>query len=429
MSIAKLHCPVLLGDTLAISPLVSLRLPSQQCVWQVCAVVALSIPDSLTTDCSVSMSLSVLKDGKRSRCLQFTFPICSKTSSNDEHLLVSLPSHLRYRFRLLHRLWNGAPGPFLTSRSSPSLPQNSRLMHVLRTKLAEKLYTLPALSVMMGEGAEIQRFGRRSLLSFGVDATLEEWETFTQYVRTMLGITVLHSPPYVETDVPRFQEEQLEMSFVDYSSFMRCLGHISHDDIVRHLVMTKRKKGRKTRNSDIAVRVIGDIVQDGRPSSHVNSTSSRTVQHPMTFLVGGTVTPLKDGAGGNEQRLILYRSSSEWDTRDHVFVEDLELKQQAESDLVEMMTDDMREKNRVLISGKKRQRQTERFLGFRFTQPGRLNKKRIHFDRESAREVLGELQVCVPTMIFIRSANAVDISEQCTKEKMRSLFHSSPTPS
>ena len=387
--------------------------------------MALSTTDSIARESSISFSLSIAKDGKLSEHLQLTFPRRSETFSTDEHLLVSLPSHLRYRFRTVHRVWNDSLGPISTSILRSHAPLHARLVQILRMKLAERLCSLPSFNAMMGERGERQRFGQRTLISFGVDATLAEWESFTRHIRQMVGITVLNSPPYTECDVPRFQEDHMELKFLDYSSFMRCLGHISHADIVQHLVATKSQKRNKNRKSDVAVRLIGDFVQDGPPSYHITPTSSRTVEYPMTIVLGGTLTPLDEGRS-SEQLLVLHRSSCQWDTRDHLFVEDLEIKERTESELVDMMSEDVREQNRVLLSGQKRKRETERYLGFRFTRREKRNHKRLHFDRESAGEVLGDLQVCIPTLTFIVSTNAADIAQLCTKDKLCSLYHSSP---
>ena len=203
---------------------------------------------------------------------------------------------------------------------------------------------------------------------------------------------------------------------------MRSLGHICEGDIVRHLVSVKKRRGKRARSEDIAVRLIGDYVQDGSPVMHSVGSTAESAEDPLTVVIGGTLSYAQEGGPSN--RLVLHRSSCEMDTRDHVYVEDLELVARSEVDLVRMLTTEVRGENQVLRSGKKRKRVTERFLGFRFRQRAKPNPRRLHYDTTSASEVIGDIQFFIPTITFIGSSNAVDVAELCTNDRLRSLYSS-----
>ena len=284
----------------------------------------------------------------------------------------------------------------------------------------QKLSCLPSFTNLLCEPGERRKVGQRTLISSSIVATLQEWESFSASIRQQAGASVVHDPLYVESDVPRFTESQMDIHFDDFAATMRSLGHISHGDIVRHLVLTKRPRGRRTRSSGIAVRLVGDFIQDG-----LTALSDET-DHPITIIVGGTLSHAENGEARN--RLVLHRASSEVDMRDNVYVEDLELGVRDEVALVQEMTEEMRAANQVLYSGKKRKREKERFMGFRFTQREKTNRSRLHYDVSSASEVLGDLQICIPTVTFIGSANAMDVAEVCTRDKLRSLYPASPNP-
>ena len=175
----------------------------------------------------------------------------------------------------------------------------------------------------------------------------------------------------------------------------------------------------------VICRIIGDRIQEKNMGSSTAALESAK-NEPVTLTVGSTVSAVKLDDNDefhlkrslNEiQCLVLHRSFSRWHRRDVMYVEKLKFDVLTTEKLSSAMIEHVRKANLQVVTGIKKKRIIERYLGFRFVRKTNIDCRRFHFDIERADEIIGELKLCTPTIYFV-GVNAVDIRALMTKESL-----------
>ena len=311
-----------------------------------------------------------------------------------------------------------------TTVSIPANPPTSKVMrvvHVFRLLFENSVHSFRDANLFKKEN---RRAGRRTLLRLKDTFTLAEWHALVARVRQVSSGHVSCSPVLPSINRYGFAEKEMTLEVVDYLALMHSLGHFDTRKFVRYICMARKLKRRGKIDAPLIVRLIGDYVceEPGPAPSHQTGDSSNS---QCLITLGSSISCMSNASMfSTEHRcVILRRPSCEWDPRDRAYVVPMEIDSEFSRLLLPKLKAETREKNKVLCGGgEKRKRVQDRFLGYRWKRLSRMVTKTLFFDDKDADEVVGEIQLCIPTLTFCGGATASEINRICEQGSLLNLF-------
>ena len=387
--------------------------------------VALLNPSSPPT-CMIGISI-----GRRADNRQMYQLSAEHTHFRTDHSVVLVDQSTK-QFHICRR--SGTVHRYNYTFVQPSLPHTAvsteskfmRVVHVLRLLLENSVHSMT--DMYGSKGRENRRTGRRTCIRFKDKCTLSEWEHLVAHVNRISQGSVLNTPHFDGSNSPRFTQKEMSVEVVDFLTLMRSLGECDPQCFLKYLAVSKRIKRSSNLDGKVITRIIADYVIEESdiqrtPSLHLADGS----ENECVITLGCTLTAINlSGLLDSEQRCaVLKRPTCEWDPRDRAYTAPMELEIDKAVSLLSRLDENTRERNEEIYSGERRKTTLKRFLGYRWKRLTRIDHRALFFDIDDADKIVGEIQMCIPTLTFFGGSTAVDIANLCTESALSQLFSSS----
>ena len=345
-------------------------------------------------------------------------------NSNDSFVLASSSGRV---FHVCQKLKGNNSRDFLpdsivrNGSPSPSLPErHMRVARIFRYLLEENVKSMRDIRML----PKIQRkTGRRTIITFKDNFTLSEWESFAAHsVRVSVG-HIKTIPGFISTSYPRFTDSTMRVEMVDFVSLLRSLGHFDENRMAKFVIASREVKSTNSIEPTLLVRVVGDYICQEPAASPFRNVDDGCDKE-MLVTLGSSFTELLGLSilEENKKCMVLHRQNCQLDPRDKAYVEPLELRCDSARIVLGKLTEDTRQENRSVISGDKRKRTNRRFMGFQWTRKTRIDPHTLFYDVDRANEIIGEIQMCIPTLTFFGGSTASEIRKLSSEVDLSKLL-------
>ena len=339
----------------------------------------------------------------------------SKPGKKEFHLCKAVsPSHQKQQSSCTDAMRRQQNVSVLTSS------KHNRIVLVLRLLFEEKIYKFKDVKALRKEN---RKAGRRSSLSFTATFTLSEWEHLVAHVNRISSGPVINTPSFQSVQFPRFTEKEMTVEVVDFLTLMRSLGHIDAQRIAKYVVISRRFKQASSLNSPLFLRLIGDYVCE-EPTISGSEHFEAAVDAECVVSVGSSLSSVNSPVLLSEEHntVALIRPSCAWDPRDRAYISPLELHSVESTELLSKLSSETRERNRMVVTGEKRKKREKRFMGFKWTRRSRLDSRTLFYDDADADGIVGDIELCLPTLTFFGGTTATEINALCEMGEGNNLF-------
>ena len=300
-----------------------------------------------------------------------------------------------------------------------SMPKYMRVVHVFRLALEDSAHRVQESVAGFKEN---RRIGRRSFIRFKDTFTLAEWDSFLFHVKHVAEGAVICEPPV--SGWYGMLEKEMRIQVVSFITLMKTLGEFDVRRFSKYLVSVRDVRRTGSHRPSQLVRVIGDYVRE-EPASFRRDVSDASAE--CLIILGATLTAVENSSFLKEKHMsvVLHRESCEWDPRERAYSCSLEVNCQDSQSLLAKLSEDTREKNRVVVSGERRKTAQQRFMGFRWCRRSRIDPRALFFDKNKADEVIGDIHVCIPSLLFFGGSTSEEILQLSKETDILQLLLSS----
>ena len=302
-------------------------------------------------------------------------------------------------------------------------PPYLRVVNVFRLFLEQNLQFIKDVRTLKKEN---RRLSRRTCITVKDKFTLVEWEDLVRHVKRISSDSVIYNPDIAPEHSSTLWHNEMTLEISGFMELMASLGAFDKDRFLQYIAVSKTVRKSTTRDSSLALRLIGDYVK-ADPSCARASQFNISGDTECIISVGSSLSGVQNPSQlpAEHQSIILQWPSSEWDSRERVFVTPMELKKAPSSVLLQKLDEDTRDANRNDYSGgEKRKQSRQRFMGYRWTRSSRLDSRQLFFDNEEAHKVVGDITICISTLTFIGATTAAELKELCNVTSLLDVFSS-----
>ena len=321
--------------------------------------------------------------------------------------------------RRLPGMQSVVPHPLLVVPKPPYL----RFVNVYRLFLEQNLQVIKDVRNLKKEN---RRLSRPTCITVKDIFTLVEWEDLVRHVKRISSDSVIYNPDIAPGHSSTLWHNEMTLEIPVFMELMASLGAFDKDRFLQYIAVSKTVRKSTTRDSSLALRIIGDYVK-ADPSCARASQFNTSGDTECIISAGSSLSGVQNPSQlpAEHQSIILQWPSSEWDSRERVFVTAMELKKAPSSVLLQKLDENTLDANRKAYSGgEKRKQSRQRFMGYLWTRSSRLDPRQLFFDNEEAHKVVGDITICIPTLIFIGGTTAAELKELCNVTSLLDIFSS-----